>query len=107
VEQGFPVTICDARAVAFGEAAAQAMFGEQAFLRLPDPIMGAEDFAYVLEQVPGAMFFIGVAPQGDNWASCCGIHSPRMMLDEAVLPLGAAFLAGLAERFLAEGFSGS
>ena len=106
VEQGFPVTICDPRAVTFGEAAAQAMFGKQAFRRLPDPIMGAEDFAYVLEKVPGAMFFLGFAPEGDNWASCCGIHSTRMMLDEAVLPHGAAYLAGLAERFLEEGFSG-
>jgi amidohydrolase len=104
VEQGFPVTICDPRAVDFGEATARAMFGEASFKRLPDPIMGAEDFAYVLEKVPGAMFFLGVAPEGDNWASCCGIHSPRMMLDEAVLPQGAALLAGLAERFLTQGF---
>jgi amidohydrolase len=104
VEQGFPVTLCDARAVDFGEATARAMFGETSFKRLPDPIMGAEDFAYVLEKVPGAMFFLGVAPEGDNWASCCGIHSPRMMLDEAALPQGAALLAGLAERFLERGF---
>jgi hippurate hydrolase len=104
VEQGFPVTICDPRAVTFGEATAQALFGEAAFRRLPDPIMGAEDFAYVLEKVPGAMFFLGFAPEGDTWANCCGIHSTRMMLDEAVLPQGAALLAGLAERFLAEGF---
>ena len=104
IEEGFPVTICDARAVDFGEATARAMFGEQAFLRLPAPIMGAEDFAYVLEKVPGAMFFLGVAPQGDNWASCCGIHSTRMMLDEATLPLGSALLAGLAVRYLEDGF---
>ena len=104
IEEGFPVTICDPRAVDFGERTARAMFGNAGFHRLPDPIMGAEDFAYVLDRVPGAMFFLGVAPQGDNWASCCGIHSPRMMLDEAVLPQGAALLAGLAERFLETGF---
>jgi amidohydrolase len=105
IEEGFPVTICDARAVDFGEATARSLFGEAAFLRLADPIMGAEDFAYVLDQVPGAMFFLGVAPQGDNWGSCCGIHSPRMMIDEAVLPQGSALLAGLAERFLKSGFA--
>jgi hippurate hydrolase len=69
-----------------------------------EPIMGAEDFSYVLEKVPGAMFFLGVSHDGDDWANCCGIHSPRMILDETVLPQGAALLAGLAERFLAEGF---
>ncbi len=104
VLQGFPVTICDARAVSFGEKVAQEMFGAQAFQRLDAPIMGAEDFAYVLEKVPGAMFFLGVSQQGEDWAHCCGIHSTRMMVDESVMPQGAALLAGLAERFLAEGF---
>jgi len=101
--EGFPVTICDARAVAFGEAVARDMFGERAFLRLDAPIMGAEDFAYVLEKVPGAMFFLGVSREGEDWSACCGIHSTRMMIDETVLPQGAAYLAGLAETFLARG----
>jgi hippurate hydrolase len=104
VIEGFPVTICDARAVSFGEGVAQKLFGEAAFLRLDAPIMGAEDFAYVLEKVPGAMFFLGVSHEGDDWAQCCGIHSTRMMVDESVMPQGAAYLAGLAEVFLAEGF---
>ena len=104
VLEGFPVTICDPRAVDFGEATARELFGEAAFLRLPAPIMGAEDFAYVLEKVPGAMFFLGVSRAGDDWANCCGIHSTRMMIDESVMPQGAALLAGLAERFLARGF---
>ena len=104
VHEGFPVTVCDGRAVDFGERVTHDLFGEAAFQRLATPIMGAEDFAYVLEKVPGAMFFLGFAPEGDDWASCCGIHSTRMMLDESVMPRGAALLAGLAERFLSEGF---
>ncbi len=104
IEEGFPVTICDAGAVAFGEQTARAQFGEMAFRRLDAPIMGAEDFSYVLEKVPGAMFFIGMAHEGEDWSSCCGIHSTRMMIDESVMPQGAAFMAGLAERFLDEGF---
>ena len=101
---GFPVTICDAAAVAFGEGVADELFGGASFQRLDKPIMGAEDFAYVLEKVPGAMFFLGAAAEGADWRNCCGIHSPRMMLDEGVMPRGAALLAGLAERFLARGF---
>jgi hippurate hydrolase len=104
ITEGFPVTICDASAVAFGAHVARGLFGEHAFRQLDAPIMGAEDFSYVLEKVPGAMFFLGVAKEGDDWANCCGIHSTRMMVDEEVLPKGAAFLAGLAEEFLAEGF---
>lgn len=101
--EGFPPTICDGRAVDFGESVARRLYGDQAFLRLPDPIMGAEDFAYVLEKVPGAMFFLGVAHDGADWKHCCGIHSTRMMVDETVLPQGAAYLAGLAHAFLAQG----
>jgi len=104
IVEGFPVTICDAQAVDFGEAVARGLFGERAFLRLDAPIMGAEDFAYVLEKVPGAMFFLGVSREGEDWSACCGIHSTRMMVDETVLPQGAAYLAGLAERFLDRGF---
>lgn len=102
--EGFPVTLCDAGAVDFGEKVARDMFGEEAFLRLADPIMGAEDFAYVLEKVPGAMFFLGVSHEGDDWAHCCGIHSTRMMVDESVMPQGAAYLAGLAATFLERGW---
>ncbi len=104
IVEGFPVTLCDAGAVDFGEKVAHEMFGEEAFLRLADPIMGAEDFAYVLEKVPGAMFFLGVSHEGDDWAHCCGIHSTKMMVDESVMPQGAAYLAGLASAFLERGW---
>ncbi|EIZ79147.1 hippurate hydrolase [Novosphingobium sp. Rr 2-17] len=102
--EGFPVTLCDPGAVDFGERVAGDLFGEAAFQRLADPIMGAEDFAYVLEKIPGAMFFLGVAHEGVDWQQCCGIHSTRMMVDESVMPRGAAYLAGLATQFLARGW---
>jgi hippurate hydrolase len=102
--EGFPVTLCDPGAVDFGERVAQAMLGEDGFQRLADPIMGAEDFAYVLEKVPGAMFFLGVSHEGDDWQQCCGIHSTKMLVDETAMPRGAAFLAALAQRFLADGW---
>ena len=104
ITPGFPVTICDPRAVALGRAVAHATLGEAGWRDLPAPIMGAEDFAYLLEKVPGAMFFLGVAPEGDDWDSCCGIHSSRMHVDEGALPHGTAILAGCALRFLERGF---
>ncbi len=104
ITPGFPVTVCDPRAVAMGEAVTGALFGAAAWRGLDQPIMGAEDFSYVLEQVPGAMFFLGVAHAGADWHTCPAIHSPRMVVDEDALPRGAALLAGLAERFLAQGW---
>ena len=105
ITPGFPVTVCDGRAVDLGEKVVRDLTGESGFHRLDAPIMGAEDFSYVLEKVPGAMFFLGVAHEGADWRSCCSIHSTRMMVDESVLPLGTAVLAGCAVRFLAEGFA--
>lgn len=105
VTEGFPVTICDERAVALGRTVAETALGEAKWRDLPAPIMGAEDFAYVLEKVPGAMFFLGVAQEGDDWQQCCGIHSSRMMVDESALPYGTATLAGCALQFLERGFA--
>lgn len=104
IEPGFPVTICDARAVRFGQQVVEDMFGAESWISLETPIMGAEDFAYVLEKVPGAMFFLGASHEGDDWRSCCGLHSNRMVLDDSVMAHGAAMHAAIAERFLAEGF---
>lgn len=103
-EEGFPVTVCDGRAVALGARVATALFGGEAWQTLAHPIMGAEDFAYILEKVPGAMFFLGAAHQGVDWRQCCGLHSNHMVLDEAVMARGAALHAAIAERFLADGF---
>lgn len=104
IDEGFPVTVCDARAVALGKTVATSIGGEQGWRDLAEPIMGAEDFAYVLEKVPGAMFFLGVAGEGDDWRQCCGIHSPRMVVDENALPTGTAMLAGCALEFLERGW---
>jgi hippurate hydrolase len=103
-EAGFPPTVCDARAVAFARATVEAVFGPEAWLTMPAPVMGAEDFSYVLEKVPGAMAFLGASESGSDWRSCCGLHSNRMVLDESVMARGAALHAAIAERFLADGF---
>ena len=103
-QQGFPVTVCDAAAVAFGERTVKDLLGEESWHTLPAPMMGAEDFSYVLEKLPGAMFFLGASHEGADWRGCCALHSNRMVLDEGVMARGAAVHAALADRFLAEGF---
>ncbi len=105
ITKGFPVTLCAPDAVRFGQKVVEQHFGNESWQTLDAPIMGAEDFAYVLEKVPGAMFFLGAAHEGTDWQHCCGLHSNHMVLDEAVMARGAALHAALAERFLAEGFA--
>jgi amidohydrolase len=105
VIDGFPPTLNDSLAVDLFAAVAGDLPGG-VFETLPNPIMGAEDFSYVLEKIPGAMAFLGVAAEGSDWKHCCGIHSSRMIVDETALPRGAAILAGCALRFLERGWGG-
>ena len=102
--RGFPVTVCDARAVAVAERAIGATFGAEGWKTMDSPVMGAEDFSYVLQKHPGAMLFLGVCPEGQQWKMACPCHSNRMVLNEATLARGVAAHCAIAERFLARGF---
>jgi hippurate hydrolase len=99
IEQGYPPTVNDARAVNLVREIA----GED-FHELPASNMGGEDFSYVLEKVPGAMAFLGVAQKGEDAATRAPLHSPGMMIDEAVLPKGVALHCSFATRFLERGW---
>jgi hippurate hydrolase len=101
---GFPVTVCDARAAGVAEQAIGSLFGPEAWITMTSPIMGAEDFSYVLQRIPGVMVFLGVCPEGQQWQSACPCHSNKMVLDEAMLARGVAAHCAIAERFLARGF---
>ena len=102
--QGFPVTVNDQGAVGLAQATVQGLFGEAAWRTMPHPMMGAEDFAYVLQKVPGAMVFLGATPEGGDWRTCCALHSNRMVLDEAVMARGVALHCAFAETYLNGGF---
>ncbi|WP_230279465.1 M20 family metallopeptidase [Croceicoccus sp. Ery15] len=105
VRSGFPVTANDPRAFSLAQQVATREFGAESFQVLDRPLMTAEDFSYVLKHAPGAMLFLGVAREGDDWSQCCGLHSPRMHMDETALPRGAALLAALGLEVLQKGLS--
>ena len=86
----YPVTRNDAGAADRVLKTANALFGEGAVRELPNPSMGAEDFAYFLEKVPGAFVWLGV---GEDVS---GLHTPQFAFDEKILPRGSALLAALA-----------
>ena len=104
VDEGYPPTLNDPRAVALVRDIASEQFGEAGYLEIPAPIMGAEDFSYVLQQVPGAMAILGVAPPGGDPFARAPIHNAKMMVDEAMLPRGVAMHCAFAVRFLERGW---
>ncbi len=103
---GFPVTICDERAAALARTTAEKVFGSDAWITMKVPVMGAEDFSYVLQKAPGAMVFLGAAPAGSDFRECCGLHSNRMVIEESVMARGVAMHCAFAEAFLNDGFGG-
>jgi hippurate hydrolase len=106
IDHGYPATRNDPRAVAMVEALSTDLFGTGSFEAMPSPIMGGEDFAYVLQKVPGCMAFLGVAPEGDSDPDKRpSLHHPRMTLEEQWLSRGVALHCAFATRFLARGWS--
>lgn len=103
LEEGYPVTMNDPRATALMRGIAGELSGERGWSVMPAPMMGGEDFSYVLREVPGAMAFIGVAPPGSDPRTNPPLHNTRMMIDEEVMATGVAMHCAVAERFLENG----
>jgi amidohydrolase len=91
----YPVTQNDADAAKVALGVAGELFGQERAVQLANPSMGAEDFAFFLEKVPGAFIWLGV---GD----VSGLHTPQFSFNEEILPQGAALLAALALGSLSE-----
>jgi amidohydrolase len=101
-DRGYKVTHNDDAAASFVLGVAEKLLGAEATGRMPTPVMGAEDFSYVLAERPGAMAFLGVCPPGEQPARAHACHSNRMMLDEDALRAGTAMYAAMAEEYLGE-----
>ena len=100
IEPGYPVTANDPAQADLVTSLAEEVLGVQYAQPMPEPVMGAEDFSYVLERVPGAMAFLGckVADGGP-------LHSDLMKIDERVLETGTAMHVAVALELLGVGDS--
>jgi amidohydrolase len=101
---GYPVTTNDPEFVSFAREVASDLLGAGNYHPMPAPLMGAEDFSYVLQRMPGCMFFLGVAPEGTGgrFEPC---HSNHMVLNEDAMANGIALHAAIAHRFLDQGMA--
>ena len=100
IEAGYPVTANDDVFAAFVLDVARDLVGREAVEPLKAPIMGAEDFSYVLQKVPGAMAFLGAVPAGIDPETEPQNHSNLVVFDEEALPVGIALYAAVALRHL-------
>ena len=91
----YPATVNDAACAQHALDAANALFGQS--IRAESPAATAEDFAFMLQRVPGAYIWVG-SRKGERSPS---LHHPAFDFNDEALPAGAALLASLAERRLA------
>lgn len=97
IDKGYPPSYNDDQIADFLRSIATEMVGAEK-ISPPYRTMGAEDFGYFMQHVPGAMFFLGVRVEPEN-----RLHSPTFNLDENILPVGTAMFAEAALRFLRQG----
>lgn len=96
IEPGYPVTVNDDEVTPQVIDLARWVLGERHAEPMPDPLMGAEDFSYVLAKVPGAMAFLGACPTGHDPDTAPANHSNRAVFDESAMVHGVALYAGFA-----------
>ena len=98
---GYPVTVNDDGASADLARIGARVLGGARCVDMPGPLMGAEDFSYVLQRVPGALAFVGARPGGVDPDSAPPNHSNRVVFDESAMAAGVAVHAGIARAVLA------
>ncbi len=96
LKMGYPVTVNhDDQADLVGSVTRE-ILGEAMFRPMPRPVMGAEDFSFVLQHVPGAMAFLGVCPDDEDFRTAAPNHSNLMRVNESALGNGVALYAAMA-----------
>jgi amidohydrolase len=90
---GYPVVVNHERETAFAAAVAREIAGKDKVNECP-PRMAAEDFAFMLNERPGAFIFVG---NGDS----AGLHHPAYDFNDEVIPVGTSYWVRLAETALA------
>ncbi len=93
-ERGYPMMSNHPDQADFAAGVARKVAGEDKVSTDAPPIMGAEDFSFMLEARPGAFIILG---NGDS----AGLHDPKYDFNDAALPYGISYWAQLVETALA------
>jgi hippurate hydrolase len=93
-----PATVNEEAAMTLARKAATAVVGQAGVLEMADPIMGAEDFSYMLQVKQGAYIMLGAKRPGQLNPM---LHHPCYDFNDQILSTGAAYWAALVEQQLA------
>jgi len=96
-DRRYPPTLNHPAETEFAAAAAERVVGADNVLRNVRPVMGSEDFAWMLLEKPGSYVWIGNGPEHRGG---CMLHNPGYDFNDNILPIGASYWAELAESWL-------
>lgn len=97
-ERGYPATVNHKAETDYVRDLAKRFAGDDKVFDMENPIMGSEDFAYMLEKKPGTYFFLGTQKTADDPQ----LHHPRYNFNDDIIPTGTTFWVELAEKWLAK-----
>lgn len=86
----YPVTVNHEEETGFAASVARQIAGDDKVMDNVPPVMGGEDFSFMLEARPGAFIFVG---QGDT----AGLHHPEYDFNDEIIPIGCSYWAKLVE----------
>lgn len=95
-QRGYPVLVNTQKEKDFAVTVASSLVGADRVTAEMQPIMGAEDFAFMLKERPGCYILIG---NGDGEGTC-HVHNPRYDFNDAVIPFGVSYWVKLVESYL-------
>ncbi|HEY2254629.1 MAG TPA: M20 aminoacylase family protein [Variovorax sp.] len=96
--RGYPVLVNTLEETEFARSVARSLVGPGGMDEHGPAYMAAEDFAFMLERVPGCYLFIGNGTHIKEGG--CSVHNPHYDFNDRILPVGAAYWAALVEQFL-------
>ena len=97
---GYPVLVNTPGETALARQVAVDLVGADNVVLQAEPLTGSEDFAYMLEAVPGSYLFIGNGDAASGGHGACMVHNPNYDFEDRNIPVGSAFWVELTERFL-------
>jgi hippurate hydrolase len=100
-KRGYPVLVNHMAETDFVQQVAEELVGKDRVLRNPRALTGSEDFAFMLEEVPGCYLLIGNGDGTGDGHGACMVHNPGYDFNDDNVAVGSAFWSLLVDRFLA------
>ncbi|MDH4427796.1 MAG: M20 family metallopeptidase [Acidovorax sp.] len=99
---GYPVLVNTPLETEFARQVGRELVGDAKVTEQAEPLTGSEDFAFMLEDVPGSYLLIGNGDDATGGHGACMVHNPNYDFEDRNIAVGSAYWVKLAERFLAD-----